>query len=149
MKKKDNTKNDFINPVDKDKVTENPGTLPYAHNIGSAIVRPINKKGEKGTALAIMEEQADIQLKQIKDQVELLVKQAKSIKERVEISQIIYEADINFQPVVGDVYHLYQKQDGSTVISMISPHEWGKKMPYNKFLKSIKLLSDRTWLPIE
>jgi hypothetical protein len=28
---------------------------------------------------------------------------------------------------------------------MIGPKEWGKKMPFNKFIAKVKLLSDHTW----
>ena len=27
----------FVNPIDKDKVAENPGLLPYAHTAGGAV----------------------------------------------------------------------------------------------------------------
>jgi hypothetical protein len=30
----------FINPINKDKVAENPGLLPYAHTAGGAVIRP-------------------------------------------------------------------------------------------------------------
>ena len=30
--------------IDKDKITETPGTLPYPHTIGSAEIKPFKKK---------------------------------------------------------------------------------------------------------
>jgi hypothetical protein len=54
-------------------------------------------------------------------------------------------AQIQFEPVIGQVYHLYQKNEYHNVLSMISPAEWGKKCPYKKHLAAIKLLSDHTW----
>jgi hypothetical protein len=32
---------------------------------------------------------------------------------------------------------------------MISPEEWGKNIPYKKYLAKIKLLSDHTWDVLE
>jgi ribosome maturation protein Sdo1 len=134
------------NPIDKDQVTETPHTLPYPHTIGSAVIVPIDKRGVKGSSLATVEEQAEMQLNEIREQLELLLKQAKHIKERVAFSQQVYEADINFVPVIGEVYHMYEKTDGSYIISMIAPWEW-KNIPYKSFTGSIKLLADRTWYP--
>jgi len=135
------------NPIDKEKVTPTPHTLPYPHTIGSAVITPIDKKGIIGSSLAAVEEQAEMQLNEIREQLELLLKQAKHIKERVAFSQQVYEADINFVPVIGEVYHMYEKHDGTYIISMVAPYEW-KKIPYKSFTGSIKLLADRTWYPV-
>ena len=135
------------NPIDKDKVTDTPHSLPYPHTIGSAVISPFDKKGIIGSSLATVEEQAEMQLNEIREQLELLLKQARNIKERVAFSQRVYEADLNFVPVIGETYHMYEKQDGSYIISMIAPWEW-KKIPYKSFTGSIKLLADRTWYPV-
>ena len=60
----------------------------------------------KNKALSAMEHQTDIQLKQIKDQMSLLAKQANQLKERVEISQMIYNAEMRFEPLISHIYHL-------------------------------------------
>jgi len=85
-----------------------------------------------------------MQLDQIRKQVELLVTQAQLIHDRVEISERIYLADINFKPLVGKIYHLYKRKNGKEVLSMIAPEEWGRSKPY-QFVASAKLLADHTW----
>ncbi|GAB4145177.1 MAG: hypothetical protein Fur0041_19870 [Bacteroidia bacterium] len=135
---------EFINPIDPDKVAENPGLLPYAHTVGSAIIRPIDKGRTKGLAVSAMYEQTNRQLDQIRKQVELLMDQAKEVHKRVEMSERIYLADMNFKPIIGHTYHLYQKSDGKDVLSMVGPDEWGSRAPY-AFLATVKLLSDHTW----
>lgn len=134
-----------VNPIDKDKIAENPQSLPYAHTIGSALIKPMDKGRIKGLAISSMYEQTDMQLNQIKEQIELLAKQAKLIKERIEISEKIYQADCGFKPLIGQVYHLYQKKTNqSYVLSMVSPKEWGASCPY-EFINTAQLLSDHTW----
>ncbi|MEZ4981264.1 MAG: DUF2452 domain-containing protein [Saprospiraceae bacterium] len=76
-----------------------------------------------------MYEQTDMQLKQIKEQIDLLASQAKSIQKRVAISENIYLAEMNFKPLMGHTYHLYQKNSGDFVLSMVGPDEWGKTKP--------------------
>ena len=63
---------------------------------------------------------------------------------RLALSHAIYKADINFEPVIHGIYHVYQKDDGTQVLSMVAPYEWGKNAPYT-FLNTVRLLADRTW----
>ena len=64
------------NPVDPEQVAANPGLLPYAHHVGSALIKPIDRGRVRGRALSAMYEQTDRQLDQIREQVELLAAQA-------------------------------------------------------------------------
>jgi len=148
MEEEKKESNQMKNPIDKDKVAENPHILPYAHHIGSSVIKPIDKGRVKGLAVAAMYEQTEMQLEQLRKQVELLAQQAKAIHDRVEISEKIYQADIGFKALIGHVYHLYEKKDGKNLVSMIDPGEWGTNMPY-EFVASIRLLSDHTWEIIE
>ena len=143
-KKKGEPEQAFINPIDKTKVAENPGLLPYAHTAGGAVIRPTDKGRIKGNAMMAMYEQTDRQMHQLKEQMETLVKQAKSLQKRKQISEIIYQAALGFRPVMGHIYHLYEKKDGSHTISLIAPNEWGSKKPY-VFLATCQLLYDHTW----
>lgn len=134
----------FVNPIDKDKIAENPHLLPYAHTVGGAVIKPIDKGKVKGLAVSAMHEQTNMQLDQIRQQVELLVVQAQAIHKRVEISEKIYRSDMNFDPLIGKIYHLYQRSNGQNILSMVAPYEWGRKKPF-EFVATVKLLADHTW----
>ncbi len=134
----------FVNPIDKDKIAENPHLLPYAHTVGGAVIKPIDKGRTKGLAVSAMHEQTNMQLDQIREQVELLAAQAKQIQKRVEISEQIYTADVGFKPLINHIYHLYEKEDETKVLSMVDPEEWGKSTKL-KFVATVKLLADHTW----
>ncbi|MCO6475353.1 MAG: DUF2452 domain-containing protein, partial [Phaeodactylibacter sp.] len=135
---------DLINPIDPDKVAETPHNLPYAHTVGGVQVRPIDKGKAKGRAVTAMYKQTDMQLEQIRKQIELLARQAKAIQGRVAISEMIYNAEMNFEPLIGSTYHLYERKDEDFVLSMVAPREWGKNPPY-KFIATVELLADHTW----
>ncbi len=141
---KDNKEEEFINPIDPDKVAENPAFLPYAHTVGGSVIKPIDKGRIKGLALDAMYEQTNVQLDQIRKQVELLAQQAQKIHDRVEISEKIYQAEMSIKPLIGHEYFLYQRKNGRFVLSLIAPEEWGKSCPY-EFEAKVKLLSDHTW----
>lgn len=130
---------------EKDKITDIPGLIEYAHHAGSAIIKPEDKGRIKGTAIASMHDQTDRQFRQLYEQMQTLIEQAKYLQNRVEVSERIYQAHVPFQPVVGKVYFLYRKEDGTDLLSMVSPDEWGKSLPYKAFEAEVRLLSDHTW----
>ena len=132
------------NPIDKEKVSDNPGLLPYANHIGSAIIKPIEEGKNKGLGMKAMYEQTDRNLKRIKEQVEVLIKQAQDIHDRIDASEKIYLAECSFKPIIGRHYYLYQRQDGSEFLSMVGPLEWNKNSTLS-FICEVKLLADHTW----
>ena len=140
----------FVNPIDKDKITENPHNLPYAHTVGGAVTKPIDQGRTKGLAVQAMHKQTDIQLDQIRKQMELLAQQAQKIKQRVEISEIIYGAEMGFKPLISKTYHVYQRANETAVLSVVGPQEWGRRgCPFNNFLATVRLLADHTWEILE
>ena len=133
----------------KERTTDLPGLIEFAHTIGGFSVVP-NEQGEiKGNAMIAMKEQTEMHMSQIYEQMQLLAKQAAKLKRRAEVSFEIYDADMRFKPVMGKIYFLYEKKDNKKILSMVSPKEWGNSMPFEKFLAEVKLLADHTWEIIE
>lgn len=122
--------------------------LPYASSLGSVAIRPTNEGVIKYKALAAMEEQTQMHLDQIREQIELLARQAQEIRKRKELSWMIYESRLSFQPQIGHTYHLYEKKDGTHILSLVAPHEWGGAGPFKSFVSSVKLLADHTWVEV-
>jgi len=123
--------------------------LPYAAAVSGAVIRPTEEGMIRHKALTAMEEQTNMQMEQIRKQIELLAVQAREIINRKELSMLIYNAKLSFSPVIGQVYYLYEKQNGEHQVSMISPKEWGKGGgPFKSFLAKVKLLADHTWVEI-
>lgn len=120
--------------------------LPYASSVGTAVIRPTETGMIRHKALTAMEEQTNMQLNQIRKQIELLAQQAQEIYQRKELSLKIYNTKITFQPVIGQTYHLYSKDDESFILSMISPNEWGRKIPFQTYHGPVKMLADHTWI---
>jgi hypothetical protein len=124
--------------------------LPYSSSVSGAVIRPTKEGVIRHKALTAMEEQTNMQLEQIRKQVELLALQAQEIQKRKELSAVIYDAKLNFAPVIGHTYYLYEKRDGTHLLSMVSPREWGGGSgPYQRFIAQVKLLADHTWMEIQ
>lgn len=135
---------EFNNPIDKDKVAENPGLLAYPHHIGSIVINPEDNGKIKSRALTAMREQTSIQMNQIQKQVELLAQQANELRERVEMSEKIYMADLSFEPLIGHTYHLYKKE-GAYKLLLIGPDDWSKLPKTLEYIGTVKMLGDHTW----
>lgn len=137
----------IVNPISPDKVAESPGLLAYAHTAGGAVIRPEDKGKITGRAVSAMREQTDMQLTQLYKQMQLLAEQATAIRNRVEVSERIYSAQMNFEPVVGHTYYFYQRKgtNSTDVLSMIGPTEWGRKFPFERCLATVRMMADHTW----
>ena len=123
--------------------------LPYSASVAGALVKPTEEGVIRHKALTAMEEQTNMQLDQIRRQIELLALQAQEIHKRKELSMVIYGAKLSFKPDIGQIYYLYEKNDGGHMISLISPREWGASMPWKKYVASVQLLADHTWKEVD
>ncbi len=119
--------------------------LPYSASVSGAVIKPTEEGVIRHHALTAMEEQTNMQLTQIRQQIELLAIQAKEIQQRKELSMIIYGARMGFHPVIGQTYYLYEKSGGEFLLSLVSPKEWGAKIPFERFVAAVRLLADHTW----
>jgi hypothetical protein len=71
---------------------------------------------------------------------EELRKEIEDFTRKCEINNMVISSSINFEPIVGEIYYLYEKLNGNMFLSMISPQEWKQK-----FVCSVELNSDGLW----
>jgi hypothetical protein len=119
--------------------------LPYSASVSGAVIKATEEGVIKHKALTAMEEQTNMQLEQIRRQIELLALQAQEIQKRKDLSLMIYDAKLSFKPNIGQVYYLYERNDGSHMLSLVSPREWGSSGPFKRFVATVQLLADHTW----
>ena len=103
---------------------------PYPTSVGAPGFEPIKiDKSSVVTANHYFESR----LNELKEEYKKLIQEYNWTK-------LVYEATYNFQPIVGHVYHLYEKKDKTLWLSLISPDEWNQ--PY---VGSFKLQTDGKW----
>ena len=91
---------------------QNKALLPYGTSSSApAITLPDLKlfQSERGTIARNYFENA----------VELLNKEFQSLRDLTELNDLVYNSSYNFVPRVGQTYHLYKKDDGKHILSMI------------------------------
>lgn len=138
--------NEFeIDPLKKDAIYQGPDKFaPIPLSVSSPKINPVDKRLVKANAFETMQYQANQQILMLKKQADLLLEQARQIEERLIVSQKIYEADLNFEPVIGTIYHVYEKNN-KTILSLVAPPEWGNKLPFDRHVCSARLLADKSW----
>lgn len=86
-------------------------------------------------------------LELLADQIRNLQQEALTILEKTKLSQEIHRAECGFQKKVGRTYHLYRKNEKKLVLSLLSPADWGERLPYD-FEGSFRLENDMSWTRI-
>lgn len=113
-------------------------------SVGSVIIKPEDKNQIKATAVLAMNHYAEQEIKMIKKQADLIIQQVREIENRLMVSEKIYQSDMRFTPVIGQIYHLYEKEEHYK-LSLIGPDEWGRTKTIGKYVASVKLLGDHSW----
>ena len=126
----------FMDTKKPDNVADNPGLLPYGTNVSAPSIKPTDLTTFKKNGLDKVTKVFDRRYKEI-------VEQAETLQKTFLITQTVYESKYKFEPIIGEIYHLYEDSDGGYSLSIISPSEWNKKHVY-----SVVLNSDMTWTKI-
>jgi hypothetical protein len=111
--------------------------LPYGTNVGAPAINIEDVGGWKRVAAGEVNKQIKTKFEELKSEYETLV-------EEYRWNDLIFRAEYNFMPVIGETYHLYSRENGSIFLSMISPNEW--KMDY---IGSFKLTSTQKWKKVK
>lgn len=110
--------------------------LPYPASTLSPRIVPTDLSSFKSRGISEVER--DLQQKLVE-----LREQYLSAIDHFNWNKLVYEAQIQFEPVVGETYHLYESS-GRRMLSMIEPEEWAMT-----HLASFRLNVDRQWLLVK
>ena len=125
------------NVVYSDEKGYHANVLTYSTNVGAPVIRIDDIVAWKSRGIATVNKELESKFKELKIQYENLMKE-------YEWNELVYGAKFSFEPVVGEIYHLYRGDDGVNFLSLISPREWNKE-----HLGTFKLNSDKKWIFIE
>ncbi len=112
----------------------NASMLPYSTNVGAPIIKMDDVVSWKSRGISAVNKQFENKFNELKIQYENLMKE-------YEWNELVYHAKYSFEPVIGEIYHLYAGDDGINFLSLISPLEWNKE-----HLGTFQLNSDKKWV---
>jgi hypothetical protein len=100
-----------------DNVSDSPGLLPYASNVGAPAIRIENIGGWKQKNVEKVNKRILKKYSELNEEMQKLINDYNT-------NQLIYSAKFNFEPLIGETYHLYSGKDGINFLSLINPSEW-------------------------
>ncbi|MBP4137095.1 DUF2452 domain-containing protein [Flavobacterium geliluteum] len=115
----------------------NSSKLPYATNIGAPVIKVDDVVAWKSRGIHNVNKEFENKFNELKSEYQKLIEEFKW-------NELVYNARFSFEPVMGEIYHLYLDTDGKEFLSLISPEEWNKE-----FIGSFKLNSDKKWVLLE
>jgi len=110
--------------------------MPYATTNNSPIIKipDVDTFKKKGVEKVSKHFQAELQ--ELQEMIKKFIITASD-------TQAVYSANFKFDPIIGEIYHLYEDSKGD-FLSLISPNDWDKK-----HLGSFRLNSDYKWHRVE
>jgi hypothetical protein len=112
-------------------------SLTYGSNLGAPAIQLEDISGWKKTASADVNKQFKSKFDELKAEYETLV-------EEYRWNDLIFKAQYSFKPVIGEIYHLYVREDETIFLSLIEPSSWEQK-----YIGSFKLTSTQKWKKIK
>ncbi len=122
------------NIVYSDDQGYNANLLPYGTSVGAPVIRVDDLISWKSRGISTVNKEFENKFNELKLQYENLM-------EEYQWNELVYNARFSFEPVVGEIYHLYRTDDGTDFLSLIGPNEWNKE-----HIGTFKLNSDKKWI---
>lgn len=121
--------------------------VPYGLDRGAPKFDIIETKSKKDQHYNLAVQQAQKEFENLKQIADVINKQAQQIKERLEITELVYNAERTFTPVVGANYWIIKDTKKNNIqIVVLGPKEWATKPPENyEYISEVKYLANGLW----
>ncbi|QSB25451.1 DUF2452 domain-containing protein [Flavobacterium sp. CLA17] len=114
----------------------NASLLPYATSVGAPVIKADDLAGWKSMGIHKVNKEFESKFNELKAQYQNLI-------EEFQWNELLYNARFSFEPIVGEIYHLYKDNNGFNFLSLIGPEEWNKE-----HVGTFRLNSDKKWILI-
>lgn len=111
--------------------------MSYGTSVGAPVIQMDDIVAFKSRGIRSVNKEFENKFNELKEQYEKLMKE-------FEYNELVYSSKFSFEPVIGEIYHLYRGADGLNFLSLISPLECSRE-----HLGSFRLNSDKKWILIE
>lgn len=89
---------------------------PYATNVGAPVIDVIDTTTWKDKSIYKANKQLHAKYQEIKAEYDKML-------EELEYNNLVYSARFNFEPIVGENYHLYKNKKNQAFLSIIAPSD--------------------------
>lgn len=129
----------------------NKNVTPYPTDVGSPKFDLVPVTKQKDIMINHARLYAQQEYNRIMELVEVLQKQAASIKRRLDITDMVHAAVYQFSPVMGQSYWLvWNKRKQHTLLTQHGPDDWSSSAPDDyEYQAQVKYMGDHTWMEID
>ena len=125
------------NIVYSDEKGYNASLLPYSTSVGAPVIKIDDVVSWKSRSISNVNKEFENKFNELRIQYQNLMQE-------YEWNELVYNAKFSFEPVIGEIYHLYHGENGVNFLSLISPLEWNKE-----HIGTFKLNSDKKWVVLQ
>ncbi|SDF17396.1 DUF2452 domain-containing protein [Cellulophaga baltica] len=106
---------------------------PYSTNLGAPAIQPMDTIAWKNRSINKVNHKIQTRYQELKEAYDKMMAE-------FDHNNLIYNAKFCFEPIIGEQYHLYSKQDGTNFLSIIAPDQCNFES-----LGSFYLNADQIW----
>ena len=94
----------------------NASLKPYATSVGAPVITTTDNSAWKNRSITKINHKVEAKYLEIKAEYDKMIQE-------FEFNKLIFEAKFTFEPIIGEVYHLYKRENGELFLSIIAPAE--------------------------
>ena len=87
---------------------------PYATSVGAPVITSIDTLAWKNRSIQKVNQKIAARYVELKGEYDKMMKE-------FEYNQLIFNSKFTFEPIIGEVYHLYKREHGDSFLSIIAP----------------------------
>ncbi len=89
---------------------------PYATSVGAPVISASDTTAWKNRSINKVNQKIQTKYLELKAEYEKMIVE-------FEYNNLIFNAKFSFEPIVGEMYHLYKRENGECFLSLIAPHQ--------------------------
>jgi len=106
---------------------------PYTTSLGAPVISITHTTSWKNRSINKANHKINAKYLELKAEYENMISE-------FEYNSLIFSSEFSFEPVIGQVYHLYKRKEGNSFLSLIAPEQCNFK-----HIGSFYLNVDQTW----
>jgi hypothetical protein len=110
---------------------------PYGTSASSPVIKPLNTATWRNDGVQRVN-------KQFKSKFDEVRKEYEELMQKFQYNDLVYNSKFNFEPNIGEVYHLYNDRKAASFLSIIAPEQCNFH-----HLGSFRLNTDKMWEKLE
>jgi hypothetical protein len=106
---------------------------PYATSLSAPVITTTDTVAWKNRSIHKLNHKLEAKFEEIKDAYQNMMNE-------YEYNKLIFDSSFSFEPILGEIYHLYKKNANKTFLSLIAPEQCKFD-----FIGSFRLNADQIW----